>query len=56
MTFLEKGVQISAGVPLFCDEGSDFLTFRVGLFGIDKLTAIDETVAKFQEVLDSIEH
>ena len=56
MKFLEKGIQISAGVPLFCDEGNDFLTFRIGLFGIDKLSAIDETVAKFSEVLDLIEH
>lgn len=34
--FLELGLQTAAGVPLQCDEGPDFMTFRVGLFGLDK--------------------
>jgi aspartate aminotransferase-like enzyme len=38
------GLQTAAGVPLQCDEPADFLTFRVGLFGLDKLRNIDRTV------------
>jgi aspartate aminotransferase-like enzyme len=52
--FAQQGIQISAGVPLFCDEGNDFSTFRIGLFGVDKLSSIDETVAKLAIVLDSL--
>jgi alanine-glyoxylate transaminase / serine-glyoxylate transaminase / serine-pyruvate transaminase len=50
--FAQQGIQISAGVPLFCDEGNDFSTFRIGLFGVDKLSSIDETVAQLEVVLD----
>ena len=35
--FLGVGLQTAAGVPLQCDEGADFRTFRIGLFGLDKL-------------------
>ena len=38
------GLQTAAGVPLQCDEPADFMTFRVGLFGLDKLRNIDRTV------------
>ncbi len=52
--FAEHGVQIAAGVPLQCDEGDDFSTFRLGLFGLDKLHNVDRTVASFEGVLDKI--
>ena len=39
-----EGLQAAAGVPLMCDEGPDFSTFRLGLFGLDKLTHTDRTV------------
>lgn len=52
--FAEAGIQISAGVPLQCDEPADFKTFRVGLFGLDKLHNIERTVASFKRVLDEI--
>jgi aspartate aminotransferase-like enzyme len=39
------GLQIAAGVPLQCDEPADFRTFRIGLFGLDKLRTVDRTVA-----------
>ena len=39
------GLQIAAGVPLQCDEPADFRTFRIGLFGLDKLRGVDRTVA-----------
>jgi aspartate aminotransferase-like enzyme len=40
------GLQTAAGVPLQCDEGADFRTFRIGLFGLDKLRNIDRTVER----------
>ena len=52
--FQEIGIQIAAGVPLQCDEPEDFQTFRLGLFGLDKLQHVDRTVAKLAEALDQI--
>jgi aspartate aminotransferase-like enzyme len=52
--FAEQGLQIAAGVPLALDEGPDFRTFRVGLFGIDKLKNVDRTVASFERALDQL--
>jgi len=48
---LARGLQIAAGVPLACDEGPDFRSFRVGLFGLDKLKNVDRTVATFERAL-----
>jgi aspartate aminotransferase-like enzyme len=52
--FTEAGLQIGAGVPLQCDEPADFKTFRVGLFGLDKLHNIGRTVATFAKALDAL--
>jgi aspartate aminotransferase-like enzyme len=52
--FAAQGLQIAAGVPLMCDEPKDFKTFRVGLFGLDKLHDIDGTVARLEKALDAI--
>ena len=52
--FAEVGLQIAAGVPLQCDEPADYQTFRIGLFGLDKLHNIDETVARLEAALDKI--
>ena len=52
--FAAQGVQIAAGVPLACDEAQPFETFRIGLFGLDKLTHIERTVARFEHVLQSL--
>ncbi len=46
--FASLGLQIAAGVPLQCDEPEGFSTFRLGLFGLDKLHSVDETVAKLE--------
>jgi len=46
--FLDLGLQIAAGVPLQCDEPADFRTFRLGLFGLDKLRNIDRTVTTLE--------
>lgn len=52
--FMAEGMQIAAGVPLMCDEPDDFRTFRIGLFGLDKLEDIDATVARFESVLEKL--
>ncbi len=52
--FAETGLQIAAGVPLQCDEPDDFQTFRVGLFGLDKLQNVDRTVETFEAALQKV--
>jgi aspartate aminotransferase-like enzyme len=52
--FAELGLQIAAGVPLQCDEPEDFQTFRLGLFGLDKLGNVDRTVASLESALSSL--
>jgi len=52
--FLAQGLQTAAGVPLQCDEPADFSTFRVGLFGLEKLHNVDRTVAQLAQALDKI--
>jgi aspartate aminotransferase-like enzyme len=52
--FAAQGLQIAAGVPLACGEPSDFRSFRIGLFGIDKLQHVDRTVATLQRALDAL--
>ncbi len=49
--FLGEGIQSAAGVPLQCDEAADFKTFRVGLFGLDKLHNVDRSVANLENAL-----
>ncbi|WP_395063659.1 aminotransferase class V-fold PLP-dependent enzyme [Paraburkholderia silvatlantica] len=52
--FADAGLQIAAGVPLQCDEPEDFKTFRIGLFGLEKLHDIEGTVSRFAKALDRI--
>jgi len=52
--FADAGLQIAPGVPLQCDEGEDFKTFRVGLFGLDKLHNIDRTVDTLANALKRV--
>ncbi|MFT0546785.1 alanine--glyoxylate aminotransferase family protein [Allopusillimonas ginsengisoli] len=52
--FSEAGLQAAAGVPLQCDEPKDFKTFRLGLFGLEKLHNIDRTVGTLEGALDKI--
>jgi aspartate aminotransferase-like enzyme len=49
--FLDAGLQTAAGVPLQCDEAADFRSFRIGLFGLDKLHDPDRTVANLAGAL-----
>ncbi len=53
--FAQAGLQIGAGVPLQCDEPADFKSFRIGLFGLDKLHNIERTVATFAAALERID-
>jgi len=53
--FARQGIQTAAGVPLMVDsftESAQFLTFRLGLFGLDKLRDMDQTVRRFAGALD----
>jgi aspartate aminotransferase-like enzyme len=52
--FIERGLQTAAGVPLMCDEPADYKTFRVGLFGLDKLQNIPHTVGNLDKALAAI--
>ena len=52
--FLAQGLQTAAGVPLQCDEGADFMTFRVGLFGLEKWHQVERTVGQLAEALEGI--
>ena len=47
-------MQVATGVPLQVDEPADFKTFRIGLFGLDKLYDVPGTVARFKAVLDRV--
>ena len=52
--FKDIGIQIAAGVPLQCDEGDDYQTFRLGLFGLDKLKDVDAAVKKLENALNLV--
>jgi aspartate aminotransferase-like enzyme len=52
--FAAVGLQIAAGVPLRCDEPEDYRSFRIGLFGLDKLQNIDRTIETVEKALDQV--
>lgn len=52
--FIAQGLQTAAGVPLQCDEGDDFRSFRIGLFGLDKLHDPARTAKHFAQALDAM--
>lgn len=52
--FAAAGLQTAAGVPLMCDEPDDYMSFRLGLFGLDKLQNIDRTVATLDNAFAQI--
>ena len=52
--FADQGLQIAAGVPLQCDEPDDFQTFRIGLFGLDKLNDVDRSVDNLDAALNRV--
>jgi aspartate aminotransferase-like enzyme len=52
--FLALGLQTAAGVPLQCDEPADFMTFRIGLFGLEKLHHIERSLGHLSAALDQL--
>ncbi|PYC48792.1 aminotransferase [Litorivita pollutaquae] len=52
--FAAQGLQIAAGVPLACDEPEGFMTFRIGLFGLDKLYDVPSALGRFEAALDTV--
>lgn len=52
--FAALGLQIAAGVPLQCDEGPEYRSFRLGLFGLDKLYDVDASVSRLEQALDTV--
>ncbi|MFL5263349.1 MAG: aminotransferase class V-fold PLP-dependent enzyme [Anaeromyxobacteraceae bacterium] len=52
--FAAVGVQVAGGVPLQCDEGPDYRSFRIGLFGLDKLADVARTVGHVEKALGAI--
>ena len=52
--FRAQGLQIAAGVPLQVGEGPEFRTFRLGLFGLDKLADVPATVARLQKAVEAV--
>lgn len=52
--FIAEGLQTAAGVPLQCDEPASFCTFRIGLFGLDKLKQVDQSVQTLRAALDRV--
>ncbi len=52
--FRAQGLQIAAGVPLQVGEGAAFKTFRIGLFGLDKLADVPATVARLKGAVDAV--
>ncbi|MBD3898304.1 alanine--glyoxylate aminotransferase family protein [Halomonas sp. ML-15] len=52
--FAAAGLQVAGGVPLMCDEGDDFRTFRIGLFGLDKLHHVERSVAALETALSRL--
>ncbi len=52
--FVAQGLQTAAGVPLMCDEPADFKSFRVGLFGLDKLLDVNGAVERLRQALERI--
>ena len=52
--FQEQGLQSAAGVPLQCDEPEDFRSFRIGLFGLDKLSNVERSVRNLEQALNTV--
>lgn len=52
--FTAQGLQIAAGVPLMVDEGAGFKSFRLGLFGLDKLRDVHASLARLEAAFDKV--
>lgn len=54
VNFKKQGIQIAAGVPFKVDEPEGLVTFRIGLFGIDKMKDVEGTVERLKKALDEM--
>jgi aspartate aminotransferase-like enzyme len=52
--FAQAGVQVAGGVPLMCGERDDYMSFRIGLFGLEKLRNVDACVERFAAALPHV--
>lgn len=52
--FAALGLQIASGVPLMVDEGPDYRSFRLGLFGLDKLSDVPASLARLESAFDKV--
>ncbi len=52
--FAAVGMQIAAGVPLEIGEPAGYKSFRIGLFGLDKLLDVDGAVHRFENALEQV--
>ena len=52
--FAAQGLQVAAGVPLMVDEGADYKSFRIGLFGLDKLVDVPASLARLERAFDAV--
>lgn len=52
--FAAQGLQTASGVPLMCDEPDGFKTFRIGLFGLDKLMDVEGAVQRLRDALQTL--
>ena len=52
--FAAQGLQIAAGVPLMVDEGPDYRSFRLGLFGLDKLKDVPASLVRLETAFDKV--
>lgn len=52
--FAAQGLQVAAGVPLMVDEGADYRSFRIGLFGLDKLADVPASLARLEKAFDAV--
>ncbi|OYV36286.1 MAG: class V aminotransferase [Thiomonas sp. 20-64-5] len=52
--FAAQGMQVAAGVPLACDEPADYMSFRLGLFGLDKWKDVDAAAQRLDHILDAV--
>ena len=52
--YAKRFAELAPGVPLQVGEPEGFSTFRLGLFGLDKLYDVDATLARLAAVLDEV--
>jgi len=52
--FAALGLQVAGGVPLMVDEGPNYRSFRIGLFGLDKLKDVPASLKRLETAFDQL--